>query len=118
MIPVERVKQIVKKYEALEKELASGDINKKDFVKKSKEYSSVGEVVKEAKSYISFEKEKEDLKKIIDDKNSDKDMIHLARDELNQLSKQHEENEKKLGSFYEPLIVKAASIIGFEHKFE
>lgn len=102
MIPVERVKQIVKKYEALEKELASGDINKKDFVKKSKEYSSIGEVVKEAKSYINFEKEKEDLKKIIDDKNSDKDMIHLARDELNQLSKQHEVYEKKLKLYFLP----------------
>ena len=31
---------------------------------------------------------------------------------------QYEENEKKLGSFYEPLIIKAASLIGFEHRFE
>ena len=37
MIPLEKVKQIVDTYKALEKELASGDIDKKDFVKKSKE---------------------------------------------------------------------------------
>ena len=56
MIPIERVKLIVNTYETLEKELASGDINKKDFVKKSKEYSSIGEIINEAKGYIGFEK--------------------------------------------------------------
>ena len=40
MIPLEKVKQIVSTYETLEKELASGDINKKDFAQKSKGYSS------------------------------------------------------------------------------
>lgn len=29
---------------------------------------------------------------------------------------QNEENEKKLGSFYKPITLKAASIIGFQHK--
>ena len=38
MIPIERVKLIVDTYKILEKELASGNINKKDFVEKSKEY--------------------------------------------------------------------------------
>ena len=28
-----------------------------------------------------------------------------------------EENEKKIGSFYEPINLKVASIIGFEHQF-
>lgn len=102
MIPLEKVKQIVKAYEVLEKDLASTEVNKKDFVRKSKEYSSIGEIIKEAKSYISFEKEKNDLKKIIDDKKSDKDMIHLAKNELNQLSKQHEEYEKKLKIYLLP----------------
>ena len=65
MIPVKKVKLIVDTYEALEKELASGSISKKDFVKKSKEYSSIGEVIDQAKSYLSFEKEKIELEKII-----------------------------------------------------
>ena len=68
MIPLEKVKSIVSKYEALEKELASGAIDKKDFVKKSKEYSSIGEIIKEAKGYINFEKEKNELDKIVKDK--------------------------------------------------
>ena len=35
MIPLEKVKQIINTYETLEKELASGYIDKKNFVKKS-----------------------------------------------------------------------------------
>jgi len=87
MIPLEKIKLIVSKYKALEKELASGDISKKDFVKKSKEYSSIGEVIDQAKSYLSFEKEKIELEKIIEDKKSDKDMVQLAKNELNELLK-------------------------------
>ena len=90
MIPIEKVKSIVDKYKALEKELASGDISKKDFVKKSKEYSSIGEVINEARGYIGFEKEKNELEKIINEKDSDKDMIKLAENELIQLSKKKE----------------------------
>ena len=58
MIPIEKVQSIIDTYEALEKDLASGNIDKKDFVKKSKEYSSIGEVIKEAKGYLGFDKEK------------------------------------------------------------
>ena len=96
MIPLDRVEKIINTHKTLEEELASANINKKDFVKKSKEYSSISEIIKEAKSYINFGKEKEDLKKIIEDKKSDKEMVLLAKNELNQLSKQHEEYEKKL----------------------
>ena len=87
MIPIEKVKSIVDTYKTLEKELASGDINKKDFVKKSKEYSNIGEVINEARGYINFEKEKNELEKIINEKDSDKEMIKLAENELIQLSK-------------------------------
>ena len=102
MIPVEKIKQIVKTYETLEKELASPNLEKKDFVKKSKEYSILGEVIKEAKSYINFEKEKKELEKITEDKKSDKEMIQLAKNELNQLSNKAEEHEKILKVFLLP----------------
>ena len=86
MIPLEKVKQIVSTYETLEKELASGDIKKKDFAQKSKRYSSIREVINQARSYLIFEQEKTELEKIIEDKKSDKDMIELAKNELIQLS--------------------------------
>ena len=102
MIPIEKVKLIVNKYETLEKELASGYIDKNDFVKKSKEYSNIEEVINEARSYIDFEKEKKELEKIIDEKDGDKEMIKLAENELVQLSKKREEYEKKLKVYLLP----------------
>ena len=56
MIPLEKITKIVNTYEKLEKDLASADISKKDFVNKSKEYSNIGEVINEAKGYLNFEK--------------------------------------------------------------
>ena len=102
MIPLEKVKQIVSTYETLEKEFASGSINKKDFAKKSKGYSSIREVINQARSYLGFEKEKKELEKIIEDKKSGKDMIELAKNELIQLSQKKEENEKILKVYLLP----------------
>jgi peptide chain release factor 1 len=102
MIPLEQVKQIVSTYETLEKELASGDINKKDFANKSKGYSSIREVINQARSYLSFKKEQAELEKIIEDKKSDQDIIELAKNELIQLSKKREENEKILKVYLLP----------------
>ena len=85
MIPITKIKLIVDTYETLEKELASGNISKEDFVKKSKEYSSIGEIINQAKGYLSFEKEKLDLEKIVEDKKSDKEMVQLVKKELNEL---------------------------------
>ena len=102
MIPIEKVKLIVDTYIALEKELSSGDIDKKNFVKKSKEYSSIGEVINEARGYIGFEKEKKELEKIVNEKDSDKEMIKLAENELIQLLSKKEEYEKKLKVYLLP----------------
>ena len=102
MIPLEKVKQIVNTYEALEKELASGNINKRDFAKKSKEYSNIREIINQARSYIGFEKEKTELEKIIEDEKSDNDIIELAKNELIQLTKRKEENEKILKVYLLP----------------
>jgi len=102
MIPVEKVKSIVKTYETLEKELASGSIDKNDFVKKSKEYSSIGEIIKEARGYITFEKEKDELQKITEETNGDKEMIQLALNELNELQKRKTDYEKILKIFLLP----------------
>jgi len=99
MIPIEKVKLIVESYETLEEELAKGNLDKKDFVRKSKEYSSISEIIKEAKGYINFSKEKEELEKIVHDKGSDNEMIQLAKNELNLLSKQNQNYEKVL-KFY------------------
>ena len=102
MIPLEKVQQIVNTYKTLEKELASSDIGKKDFVKKSKEYSGIGEIIDEAKGYLDFEKEKLELDKIIEDKKSDKEMIQLVKSELNELLKKKQSYEKILKVYLLP----------------
>jgi peptide chain release factor 1 len=102
MIPVEKIKLIIDAYESLEKELASGSIDKKDFVKKSKEYSRIGEIIKEAIGYVSFKKEKEELLKIIEEQNADKEMVSLATKELDELVKKQEEYEKILKIYLLP----------------
>ena len=102
MIPIAKVKSIVDTYKTLEKELASGNIDKKDFVKKSKEYSSIGEVIDQAKGYLSFEKEKIELEKIIEDKESDKEMVQLAKKELNELLEKNKTYEKILRIYLLP----------------
>jgi len=102
MIPVAKIKLIIDTYEILEKDLASGDISKEDFVKKSKEYSSIGEIIYQAKGYLGFEKDKFDLDKIIEDKKSDKEMVQLAKKELNEIMEKNNNYEKILRIYLLP----------------
>jgi peptide chain release factor 1 len=102
MIPIKNIENIVKSYESLEKDLASGKIDRKDFVKKSKEYSNIKEIIKSAKEYLSFQKDKSDLEKIINDKNSEKEIIELAQNENLQLLERHKKNEKNIKLFLLP----------------
>jgi len=102
MIPIKNVQNIINTYEKLEKDLASHDIDKKEFVKKSKEYSSISEIINEAKFYVNYEKEKVEIEKIISDKNNDIGMIDLAKKELSILAGKKEKNEKKLKIYLLP----------------
>tara|TARA_B100000029_G_scaffold497136_1_gene564357 strand:- start:510 stop:1589 length:1080 start_codon:yes stop_codon:yes gene_type:complete len=102
MIPTEKIKKIINKYDQIEKELASGEIPKKDFVQKSKEYSSIRDVIQEARGYLNFEKEKIELEKIIEEKSNEKEMVQLAKNELIELQRKHKSYEKVLKIFLLP----------------
>ena len=102
MVPTNKIEELISKHFLLEKELSSGKIEKKQFAEKSKEYSDLNDIIKQAKKYISFEKEKNELEKIINDTNSGNDLITMASDELKELKKQHEINEKILKLFLLP----------------
>ena len=102
MVPTNKIKELISKHSLLEKELSSGKTEKKQFAEKSKEYSDLNDIIKQAKKYISFEKEKNELEKIINDTNSGNDLITMASDELEELKKQHEINEKILKLFLLP----------------
>ena len=102
MIPVYKVREIIKKHEILEKELSSGAIEKKLFASKSKEYSELNAIISHAKDYLTFDKNRDDLKKIIDDEKNDREMIELAKIELNDLETKKDKNESKLKLFLLP----------------
>ena len=58
MIPIAKIRDIISKHDSLEKELSLGSVEPKMFAKKSKEYSSLGEIISIAKEYVNFDNEK------------------------------------------------------------
>ena len=61
MIPIKTVNDLINKHALLEKELSSGKIDKNSFAEKSKEYSDLNEIIKIARFYISFEKNRKEI---------------------------------------------------------
>ena len=61
MIPKKTIDELIVKHSTLEKELSSGEIDKKLFAEKSKEYSDINEIIDVAKKHISFEKDKQEI---------------------------------------------------------
>ena len=102
MLPLLKVQDLIAKHSKLEKELSSQEIDKKTFAEKSKEYSDLNDVIKEAISYFNFQKNKEELENLINDNDLDKEMKDLAITELNDLEKDNESNEKKIKLFLLP----------------
>ena len=102
MIPQKTIEELISKHSILEKDLSSGKIDKKLFAEKSKEYSDLNEIIKDAKKYYSYEKDITEIQKILDDKNSDTELVKMAEIELNELKSENENSEKKLKIFLLP----------------
>ena len=54
MVPLDKVKNIISRHDVLEKELSSGNIEASLFAKKSKEYSSLNNIIKTAVKSTSW----------------------------------------------------------------
>ena len=102
MLPQEKLKNLIDRQRKLERKLSSGEIDKKKIAESSKEYSDLNEIIKQVKDYLNYEKETEDLKNIINDKNSDAEMKEFAINELESLKNNYVLNEKKLKLFLLP----------------
>ena len=102
MVPKDKVKDIITKHDKLEKELSSENIDPKSFAKKSKEYSSLGEIISTAKEYLNFENEKKDLINIVEDKSNDKDIVELAQKDLHELLEKKKKYENDLKVYLLP----------------
>ncbi len=102
MIPIKTIKELIAKHSLLEKDLASGKIEKKLFAEKSKEYADINEIINIAKKYQSFEKDKSELEKILNDKNTDEELMNMAKIELQNLKDENQNHEKTLKLFLIP----------------
>ena len=102
MLPLEKVQNLIDRHFKLEKDLSSGDIDKKKYAEISKEYSDLNEIIKYAKEYLSYEKDAEELKNIINDNNSDLEMKEFAISELDNLKNNYQINEKKIKIYLLP----------------
>ena len=102
MIPLQKVKEIIIKYDDLEKELSAGNIDPKIFAKKSKEYANLGNIIRIAREFINFDKQKKDLEQILDDRNNDKEMFEMAKKDLDEMILKKENYENKLKIFLLP----------------
>ena len=102
MIPNKTIQELIDKHSKLESDLSSGEIDKKQLAEKSKEYSDLNEIIKNAKKYMSFEKDKMELEKILNEQTSDEELKRMAEVELSDLKLENEKNEKKLKLFLLP----------------
>ena len=102
MIPLKKVEDLVQKHKNLEGELSTGNLDKKLFAVKSKEYSDLNEIIEQVKKYLDFEKNKKDLEKIVNDEKSENEMKEMAKSELDDLLKNQEVYEKKIKLFLLP----------------
>ena len=80
MLPINKVKEIISRYETLEKTLSQTDIDKNTYVKNSKEYSSIGDIIVDVKNYIKMVEDKEGSEKILEDKSADKELKEIKDD--------------------------------------
>jgi len=90
MIPLKTIEDLISKHSILEKELSSGEVDKKLFAEKSKEYSDLNEVIEDVRKYFSYEEEKKDLEKILSDSSSDNEFKEMAEVELKDLKLENE----------------------------
>ena len=60
MIPPKTIEELILKHSTLEKDLSSGEIDKKLFAEKSKEYSDINEIIENARKYLSYEDDKKE----------------------------------------------------------
>jgi peptide chain release factor 1 len=102
MIPIDKVENIVSRFNELESILAKPDIKKDEFVSNSKEYSNLNEIISYAKDYLKVLEDLKSTKNILEDKSTDKEFYEMAEKELKDLKQQEEDCVKRLKVFLLP----------------
>jgi peptide chain release factor 1 len=102
MIPIDKVENIVSRFNELENILAKPDLKKDEFVSNSKEYSNLNDIISYAKDYLKVLEDLKSTKNILDDKSTDKEFYEMAEKELKDLKQQEEDCVKRLKVFLLP----------------
>lgn len=102
MIPIDKVENIVSRFNELENILAKPDLKKDEFVSNSKEYSNLNDIINYAKDYLKILKDLKSTKNILEDKSTDKEFYEMAEKELKDLKQQEEDCVKRLKVFLLP----------------
>jgi len=102
MIPIDKVENIVSRFNELETILAKPDLKKDEFVSNSKEYSNLNEIISYAKDYLKVLEDLKSTKNILEDKSTDKEFYEMAEKELKNLKQQEEDCVKRLKVFLLP----------------
>ena len=102
MIPIDKVENIVSRFNELETILAKPDLKKDEFVSNSKEYSNLNEIIIYAKDYLKVLEDLRSTKNILEDKSTDKEFYEMAEKELKDLKQREEECVKRLKVFLLP----------------
>ncbi|CAO6124341.1 PrfA Protein chain release factor A [Candidatus Pelagibacterales bacterium] len=102
MIPIDKVENIVSRFNELETILAKPDLKKDEFVSNSKEYSNLNEIISYAKDYLKVLEDLKSTRNILEDKSTDKEFYEMAEKELKDLKQQEEDCVKRLKVFLLP----------------
>ncbi len=102
MIPIDKVENIVSRFNELETILAKPDLKKDEFVSNSKEYSNLNDIINYAKGYLKVLEDLKSTKNILEDKSTDKEFYEMAEKELKDLKQQEEDCVKRLKVFLLP----------------
>ena len=102
MIPIDKVENIVSRFNELESILAKPDLKKDEFVSNSKEYSNLNEIISYAKNYLKVLEDLKSTRNILEDKSTDKEFYEMAEKELKDLKQQEEDCVKRLKVFLLP----------------
>jgi peptide chain release factor 1 len=94
-IPQDKLEKMVGRWSAIQAELNAG-VNQAAYAKLTKEFAALNPVVAIIEALRSAEKEKSDLEALIADPASDREMIQMARTDLEALEPRREELEQQL----------------------
>ena len=94
-IPKDKLEKMVGRWNAIQAELNAG-VNQAAYAKLTKEFAALNPLVTTIEALRAAEKEHADLKALIDDPTSDKEMIAMARADLEALEPRREELEQQL----------------------